>query len=263
MSVQAMSWVIEHSTRKGADLLCLLMIANHAHADGSNSFPSLDVLAKECRMSQRQIARIVARLEESGSITVDRRGGGRGRSNTYRVIMDSAVKGDKMSENTAANSDIITSENRPKKSDKMSEKKPETLTYSTRNSDIAMAKEPFNRLTTTSATPTPSPFEAVEAMCEALGTDPHVMDNKTLGRQCKRAAAIVNDYSLDEIKAFTRFMLTEEWRTSPVDMFAVARGIGSWRLNGSRKRAGPSKQSKDEPSFVSQTFRIAREKGQI
>ncbi len=75
MSVQASSWVIEHSKHKGSSLLVLLMIANHAHADGTNAFPSLQTLARECRMSLRQISRIVDALEKSGELRVERSGG--------------------------------------------------------------------------------------------------------------------------------------------------------------------------------------------
>ncbi|MBX3297446.1 MAG: helix-turn-helix domain-containing protein [Acidobacteria bacterium] len=85
MSVQAQSWVIEHSQHKGSELLLLLMIANHAHADGTNAFPSLKLLAKECRMSRRQIARLVKTLETSGELQVHRRGT---RTNSYSIRME-------------------------------------------------------------------------------------------------------------------------------------------------------------------------------
>ena len=75
MSVQATSFVIENSKHKGSALLCLIMIANHAHADGTNAFPSIHTLAKECRMSERQIARIITELEASGELKVERSAG--------------------------------------------------------------------------------------------------------------------------------------------------------------------------------------------
>lgn len=85
MSFQAQTHVIENSQHKGAALLVLLMIANHAHADGSNAFPSVPTLAKECRMSARQITRIIKKLEASGEIVVDRSAGGH--SHRYRIVM--------------------------------------------------------------------------------------------------------------------------------------------------------------------------------
>ena len=90
MSVQAFSHVINHSTHKGGELLCLMMIANHAHADGTNAFPSLRTLAGECRMSERQIRRIIDKLETSGELLVDR-GIGRGNVHNFSVVMGQPV----------------------------------------------------------------------------------------------------------------------------------------------------------------------------
>jgi hypothetical protein len=75
MSFQAQTWVINHSKHKGSALLVMLMIANHAHADGTNAFPSVSTLARECRMSDRQITRIIQQLETSGELVVDRSAG--------------------------------------------------------------------------------------------------------------------------------------------------------------------------------------------
>jgi hypothetical protein len=74
MSVQAMSWVIDNSQHKGGSLLVLMMIANHAKSDGSGAWPSTTLLASECRMSERQVRRIIdSVLEPSGELTVQRR----------------------------------------------------------------------------------------------------------------------------------------------------------------------------------------------
>ena len=72
MSFQAQNWVITYSKQKGSALLVLLMIANHAHSDGTNAFPSIKTLAKECRLSERQITRIVGQLEQSGELLIER-----------------------------------------------------------------------------------------------------------------------------------------------------------------------------------------------
>jgi hypothetical protein len=85
MSVQATSYVIEHSKQKGSALLLLIMIANHAHSDGSNAFPSVETLAKECRMSVRQIIRLVSELEASGELVVERSAGRN--AHNYAIVM--------------------------------------------------------------------------------------------------------------------------------------------------------------------------------
>lgn len=70
-----MSWVIEHSKQKGSSFVVLLMIANHAHSDGTNAFPSYDTLAREARISHRQVTRIIPKLESSGELVINRHGG--------------------------------------------------------------------------------------------------------------------------------------------------------------------------------------------
>lgn len=85
MSSEATSWVIKHSQHKGSNLLCLLIIANYAHPDGSNAFPSGKRLAIESRMSERQIKRIIDALETSGELVVDQSVGRV--ANRYRIVM--------------------------------------------------------------------------------------------------------------------------------------------------------------------------------
>ena len=90
MSVQASAWVIQNSQHKGSDLLCLLMIANHAHSDGTNAFPSVPTLAKECRMSSRQITRIIQNLQGSGELLVQRSEGRH--AHTFTVVMEALIQ---------------------------------------------------------------------------------------------------------------------------------------------------------------------------
>ena len=89
MSNQAQSWVIRYSRHKGANLLVLLMIANHTHSDGTGAYPSLTTLAAECRMSERQMRRIVQALETSGELRIGRDQGPNG-TNLYSLpLMES------------------------------------------------------------------------------------------------------------------------------------------------------------------------------
>jgi hypothetical protein len=82
VSVQAISWVIDRSRQKGGPLTVLIMIANHAHSDGTGAFPSFDTLARESRMSYRQISRIIPQLAKSGELRVRRNQGPNG-TNLY------------------------------------------------------------------------------------------------------------------------------------------------------------------------------------
>lgn len=62
MSVQAISWVIEHSRHKGNSFVVLLMIANHARSDGTGAWPSVKTIAREARVSERTVQRTIKRL---------------------------------------------------------------------------------------------------------------------------------------------------------------------------------------------------------
>jgi hypothetical protein len=84
MSVQAISWVIDHSQHKGSRLVVLLMIANHAHGDGTGSFPSLETLARESRITTRQVTTILGILERSREVIIEQ-GKGPHKSNLYTL----------------------------------------------------------------------------------------------------------------------------------------------------------------------------------
>lgn len=68
MSVQAMSWVFEHSEARLAARLVLLAIANHADADGRNAWASVRRLAEEAHVSERQARYGLRQLEAAGEI---------------------------------------------------------------------------------------------------------------------------------------------------------------------------------------------------
>jgi hypothetical protein len=46
----------------------LLMIANHAHSDGTGAYPGMKTLAREARIDERQARRCVRELERSGEL---------------------------------------------------------------------------------------------------------------------------------------------------------------------------------------------------
>lgn len=138
-----MGWVIEHSPHKGADLVVLLMLANHAHADGTGSHPSLATLARETRMSRRQVIRIVERLEVAGAIRVAR-GASEWGTNLYTIVMSGGV-------NLSPTSDAITSPaKRTRRTASGGDKPPaepvsddaEVVTFSTPASDMTVSPKP-------------------------------------------------------------------------------------------------------------------------
>lgn len=68
MSVEALSWVLHHSQAKLGARLVLIALANHAHEDGSNAFPSVKTIAARARLSERATQEALRRLEKSGEI---------------------------------------------------------------------------------------------------------------------------------------------------------------------------------------------------
>lgn len=78
LSVQAISWVIDHSQHKLGNLVVLLMVANHARSDGTGAWPSLSTLARECRMSERGVRYCLRILEKSGELLTNRGAGPHG-----------------------------------------------------------------------------------------------------------------------------------------------------------------------------------------
>lgn len=85
MSWQAATFVTQNSKHKGSYLLTLLMIANHAHADGTGAWPSIATLAKETRLSERGVQYCIQKLKESGELGVIPDGGPKG-VNGYCII---------------------------------------------------------------------------------------------------------------------------------------------------------------------------------
>lgn len=82
MSVQAMSWVFDHSAARLGERLVLLAIANHAREDGSGAWPSVETIALEANLSESAAHRAIRRLEQSGQLVIFRGEGPHG-TNIY------------------------------------------------------------------------------------------------------------------------------------------------------------------------------------
>lgn len=68
MSVQAMSWVLDHSDSKLGARLVLIAIANHADLNGENCWASVKALAGAARLSERQTRASLRILEGLGEV---------------------------------------------------------------------------------------------------------------------------------------------------------------------------------------------------
>ncbi len=72
MSFQAMTWATAQPL-KALDKLVLIMLANYANHLTGQCNPSHDRLANECGMSRSTLKASIARLEETGLLTIERR----------------------------------------------------------------------------------------------------------------------------------------------------------------------------------------------
>lgn len=68
LSVQAISWVLEHSESRLGPRHVLISIANHAKSDGTGSWPSVQTISHEARLSEREVRYALRELEKSGEL---------------------------------------------------------------------------------------------------------------------------------------------------------------------------------------------------
>lgn len=93
MSVEAISWVLNHSPVTGTDKVILIGLANHADSAGHDAWPALATLARYANLDRRNVQRALRRLESGGHIAVETQEGGDHRTrddrrtNRYRIIM--------------------------------------------------------------------------------------------------------------------------------------------------------------------------------
>lgn len=69
MTIEALTWAIRDAPDVPASCMAVLVgLANHAHADGTDAYPSVDHLAHYARKSERAVQRDLRELEELGLI---------------------------------------------------------------------------------------------------------------------------------------------------------------------------------------------------
>lgn len=88
MSIQALAAVLDHSKARLSTRLVLIAIANHADEKGRNSYPNLETLAHEARVSVRQVQRAVDQLVEMGELVAKNRFK---TSNLYQIVLPTLV----------------------------------------------------------------------------------------------------------------------------------------------------------------------------
>jgi hypothetical protein len=123
MSINAISAVLERSKQHGNALLTLVVIAEHADREGA-AWPSAARIAQRARIDMRSCWRILRQLQRDNEIAIER-GGGRGRSNRYRILLLNSDTANSDSRNTdRRNSDLFD----------------ETVTKRAQNSDSSVTR---------------------------------------------------------------------------------------------------------------------------
>jgi hypothetical protein len=84
MSVQALSWVLDHSEAEYGARLVLISIANHCDKNGTGAWPKLETIAEESKLSVREVSRTINILVSLGELSVEKGTGKVGR-NTYTL----------------------------------------------------------------------------------------------------------------------------------------------------------------------------------
>jgi hypothetical protein len=102
MSIEAVRHVLERSKTKGAQRLILIAIAEHADSNGI-AWPSIETIARLANCSGRFVKETIKKLK-SGELIIEK-GGGRGRSNRYRIPLETVNSGSPITESERVNSE--------------------------------------------------------------------------------------------------------------------------------------------------------------
>lgn len=84
MSVQALTWVLENSESRLGPRHVLISIANHADRLGKGAYPSIRTIAREARLSEREVQYAIPVLVKSKELSVEK-GKGPGGTNVYSL----------------------------------------------------------------------------------------------------------------------------------------------------------------------------------
>lgn len=100
-----MAWVLESSRSEGSDRLVLLAIANHADATGGLSWPSVELIGKEARVSRATVFRSLDSLRALGELEFVS-GGGRGKTNRYQLVTWKRCQDETLSTETVSSTQL-------------------------------------------------------------------------------------------------------------------------------------------------------------
>lgn len=107
MSVVPLSWVLKKSpVDEPSDRLVLIALADCAHDDGTNAFPSVETLATMARVSERTVQRALNRLVKGGAIRLDGKAPNGSQTNCYTILMVEGCQADTRQSDGGVTSDV-------------------------------------------------------------------------------------------------------------------------------------------------------------
>lgn len=84
MSIEAISWVLKHSDERLGRRLVLLALADNAHDDGSNAWPSQATIAQKARLTDRQVRNCLREMEDK---SIEKTGTHESGVTIWRIVM--------------------------------------------------------------------------------------------------------------------------------------------------------------------------------
>jgi DNA-binding transcriptional MocR family regulator len=93
VSVRVMAAVFDHSETTGITRLVLLALSDHADHDGV-AWPSVDTVARKCRVDRRTVQRAYNECEALGELAREIGGGAADNTTLYRVVLPGVGPGD-------------------------------------------------------------------------------------------------------------------------------------------------------------------------
>lgn len=93
------------------------------------------------------------------------------------------------------------------------------------------------------------PFDLLETLCEAIGSDPSVLSKADRSRQLGVAKRLVEGgVTPAEIRGMVGYLQNQDWLTGGIDLVLIEKQIGKWRLNGQPDgRASPRNSARASP----------------
>jgi DNA-binding MarR family transcriptional regulator len=207
-------------------------------------FPSQETIAERAGISARTTNDCLKSLEERGHIRREDRGFGK----SQRIVL--------LSQGGMQNlQDPI-----PAKSAELSCKNCRTDTQNLQTIGDESTQEEKNRGENATRV---QPYHLLEILCDTTGQDITKLTSQDRGRALAAAKRLLAEgVTGEEVRRYVAYMLEEQWRTEPVTMHAVEKGIGVWRASGCashpKARASPNgpRQGVDHRPMVNLAKRL-------